>query len=83
MKAKIVQAVKAVWKNEWQHNIGTKWNHRQTKDWFPEPNNRRSFLLVRNNDRIMLRPGSSTIVFLIDRIFNLTHRIFNLMPIVF
>ena len=54
MKAKIVQAVKSVWKNEWQYNIGTKWNHRQTKDWFPEPNNRRSFLLVRNNDKIML-----------------------------
>ena len=53
IKSKIIQAVKSVWKNEWQYNIGTKWNHRQTKDWFPEPNPRRSFLLVKNNDRIM------------------------------
>ena len=53
MKSKIIQAVKAVWRDEWQYNIGTKWNHRQTKDWFPQPNARRSFLLVKNNDRIM------------------------------
>ena len=36
-KTKIKKASDSVWTYRWQNNIGTKWNHRQTKDWFPKP----------------------------------------------
>ena len=50
-KTKIKKASDSVWTYRWQNNIGTKWNHRQTKDWFPKPRPRFAYQLLKS-DRI-------------------------------
>ena len=50
-KTKIKKASDSVWTYRWQNNIGTKWNHRQTKDWFPKPRPKFAYQLLKS-DRI-------------------------------
>ena len=45
-------AVQTLWKEEWEQNQNTEWNHRQTKLWRPAPNSRQARELL-NNDRLV------------------------------
>ena len=50
-KAKSKEASDGHWTFNWQNNIGTKWNFRQTKDWFPKPRPKFAYQLLKS-DRI-------------------------------
>ena len=52
VKSKIKKATDKRWAYRWQNNIGTKWNHRQTKDWFPKPRPKFAHQLLKSSDRI-------------------------------
>ena len=57
--SKIHRGTMALWKDEWQQDIHTKWHHRQTKEWRPEPCASKAKELL-NNDRIMWSRKVST-----------------------
>ena len=50
--SKLRTAVQTLWKEEWESNQNTKWNHRQTKLWRPGPCARKARELLKN-DRLM------------------------------
>ena len=52
LKSKLRTAVQTLWKEEWEQNQNTKWNHRQTKLWRPGPCARQARDLLKN-DRLM------------------------------
>ena len=52
MKTKLHRKALEIWSKEWNENMFTKHSHRQTKNWFPEPNGRKARDLVQKNDRI-------------------------------
>ena len=53
VKSELLAKVKSLWEFQWTHNVDTKWDHRQTKDWFPATCARFSFQLLKNSSRIM------------------------------
>ena len=60
LRSKLNKATIALWKDEWKLNLKTKWNHRQTKDWCPEPSASKAKEIMKN-DRIMWSRKVSTI----------------------
>ena len=52
VNSKIHKGTMALWKDEWQCDIHTKWHHRQTKDWRPAPDASKARALL-HNDRLM------------------------------
>jgi len=52
VSSKIHRGMIALWKDEWEQNLNTKWRHRQTKLWRPEPCASKAKDLL-NNDRLV------------------------------
>ena len=52
VNTKLNKAIQTLWKEEWQQNLTTKWEHRQTKLWRPAPCARQARELL-GNDRLM------------------------------
>ena len=60
LKSKLNIATMALWKDEWQLNLKTKWPHRQTKQWLPAPSASKAKQLMKN-DRLMWSRKIATI----------------------
>ena len=52
MKALIHSKALDVWSDEWNNNLMTKYNHRQTKNWREKPDGKAARELVQNNSRV-------------------------------
>merc|ERR1712115_451703 len=52
MKALIHSKALEVWSKEWNENLMTKYNHRQTKNWREKPDGKAARELVQNNSRV-------------------------------
>ena len=50
LKSKLNTATLALWKDEWQLNLKTKWPHRQTKQWVPAPSASKAKELLKMTD---------------------------------
>jgi len=49
IKGKVNRAINKLWTDEWQQNLTSEHNHRQTKDWRPKPDARKARELLRSD----------------------------------